>query len=118
MAYRLSIAAMLPAMALVSACAGTGADYVPITDGAPSMSFQSDLSACQMVAKQRPLVDGQTREDALIGAGLGVLAGLADEEASTLEGALAGAVIGGAAGGSAGALERREDRAEIVVECM
>ncbi|MEM8553715.1 MAG: glycine zipper family protein [Pseudomonadota bacterium] len=101
-------------MAMLSACGGTGSDYVPISDGAPSAQFQSDLTACQQLAKQKPLVDGETREDALIGAAIGALAGATDGGAE----AIAGAVLGGAVGTTAGSLERREDRADIVVECM
>ena len=104
----------LPLLGLLTACGGTGSDYVPINDGAPAPGFETDLAACQEVARQKPLIDGETREDALIGATIGALAGLAEDDVSGLGGAL----VGGAVGGTAGALERREDRAEIVTACM
>lgn len=111
------LAYSIPAMAiatLLSACGGTGSQYVPIIDGEPSAQFQSDLAACRQVAEQKPLVDGETREEALVGAAIGALAGAADGGPE----AVAGAVVGGAFGAAAGSLERREDRADIVAECM
>lgn len=114
MTYLSSSLCALPLLGLLAACSGTGSGYVPLTDGAPAPGFDADLAACQEVARQKSLVDAETREDALIGATIGALAGLADEDGSGLGGAL----VGGAVGGTAGALERHDDRADIVTACM
>lgn len=108
---------LLAALSL-SACSGTGADYTPITDGTRNASFDNDLKACQDVARQQPWLNDQTREDALIGAGIGVMAGMADSDVSNLEGAVGGAVAGGLAGAGASTLDTRDDRKEIVISCM
>lgn len=106
------IFALLPA--LLSACADTGANYTPILDGAPSLAFQSDLSACQSLARDQRQFDRETAGAAALGAGAGALLGHADEDANALGGTIAGALAGGAAG-FVNASERRE---AIVLECL
>lgn len=99
---------------LLTACADTGAQYTPILDGAPMPGFQSDLSACQMLAREA----AHPREETWAAAGLGAVAGAIlgewDEEGDPLGGAIAGAV----AGGAASAVEGVEAREAVVVECM
>lgn len=101
---------------VLTACGETGADYVPVVDGARGVNFESDLRACQTVAQQKPLYNDEAREDALIGAGLGALLALGEGDAA--EAVVAAAAIGGVAGAGAGALENHDDRADIVIECM
>lgn len=99
---------------LVSACAGSGADYTPILDGTPTAAFQSDLSACQTLARDQRQLDRETAGAAVLGAGAGALLGAADDDADAAGGALAGALAGGVAG-TVTASARRE---AIVVDCL
>jgi uracil-DNA glycosylase len=62
------------------------------------MNFASDLSECQSLAKSKPLIDGNGKNQAAVA---GVLTGLAvgldeDSEGERLENAVAGALVGGA----------------------
>lgn len=106
------LAALLPA--LLAACADSGANYVPILDGAPSVAFQSDLSDCQALARNQKQFDQETAAAAVLGAGAGALLGAADEEGGAAGGALAGAL----AGGVAAAVNTGERREAIVLECL
>lgn len=99
---------------LVSACAGSGADYTPILDGPRTAAFQSDLSACQALARDQRQFDQETAGAAVLGAGAGALLGAADDDADAAGGAIAGALVGGVAS-AVNASERRE---AIVVECL
>ena len=85
-------------------------------DGPKGPGFEADLHACQDVARQKPLINDEAREDALIGAGLGALLALGEGDAA--DAVVAAAALGGVAGASAGALDNHGDRAEIVVACM
>lgn len=56
-----------------------------MVDDARGPAFAADLSACQNVARQKPLLNDAACEDALIGAGIGVLVALvADDPAEAL----------------------------------
>lgn len=99
---------------ILSACADSGANYTPILDGPTTPAFQSDLSACQMLARDQRQFDHETAAAAGLGAGAGALLGAADEDGSALGGAIAGAL----AGGVSGAVNASERREEIVVECL
>lgn len=103
---------------MTAACANAGASYMPITDGAHSASYESDLKACQSVAKRRSYVNGDTRNDALLGAGVGALAGLADPDTTDLGGAIGGAIFGALFGGGASMVETRGQRRDVVIACM
>ena len=98
----------------LAGCAATGANYAPIADGPVSITYAADLETCQQLATKRGYMNDDTKTNAMIGAGLGALAGLADDGG----GALAGAVVGALAGGGAGMVETREQRRQIVIECM
>ena len=100
------------------ACAGGGADYAPVVDGPRSVAYQADLQACQALARERALMNADTRTDMAIGAGIGALAGLADDDVTDTEGALAGALVGATVGGISGALETRDERRQMVVDCL
>jgi len=104
----------LPFTVLLAACANSGANYTPILDGTPSAAFQSDLTACQSLARNQTQFDQETHGVAVLGAGIGALLSEADDEGDALGGALAGAV----AGGATGAVNASEKREAIVVECL
>lgn len=106
---------ILPLTLGVAACSGTGAEYTPVTDGPPSMAFQSDLAACQEISKKLRWDNAQAREDVMIGTIIGAALGAAGGDTSNpLGGALAGAV-----GSSVGAgVNTRDDRKDIIISCM
>lgn len=75
---------------LVAACADSGANYTPILDGPPTVAFQSDLSACQALARDQGQFDQETAAAAVLGAGAGALLGAADDDADAAGGAMVG----------------------------
>lgn len=111
------IATAIGALA-ITGCANTGATYDPIADGPVSVSYAADLESCQQLATERRYINDDAKTNAVIGAGLGALAGIADDDVSDTEGAIAGAVVGALAGGGVGIVETREQRRQIVIECM
>lgn len=96
---------------LVAACADSGANYRPILDGTPTAAYETDLAACQALAR------GQFRHEALgatvLGTGIGAAMGKADSGD-----ALGGAAAGALTGGLMSAIDSKEHREAIVVECM
>ncbi|WP_424926506.1 glycine zipper family protein [Amaricoccus tamworthensis] len=106
------LAALFPV--LLAACSGTGSDYQPITDGTRAASWDSDLTACQTLARNQGQFDDETAGAAAMGAGAGALLGAMDDDGDALGGALVGAV----AGGAAGAVSANDRRQSIVTECM
>ncbi|WP_019960093.1 glycine zipper family protein [Woodsholea maritima] len=98
-----------------AACANSGASYRPIVDGPQSATYESDLAACQGVAQQRSYLNGDVRNDALIGAAVGGAIGLVTGDS---EDAWDGALGGGLMGGGAAMHETRGERRDIVIECM
>lgn len=104
----------LPTAIFLGACANSGADYTPILDGPPTTAFQSDLRACQSLARDQSQFDQETLGATVLGAGAGAVLGEVDDDTDMLGGAIAGAVAGGVAG-AATASERRE---AIVVACL
>ena len=111
-------AAALALGSILVGCANSGAKYDPVADGPVSAAYEADLASCQSLATDRGYMNDDTKTDAAIGAGIGALAGLADDDVSDAEGAIAGAVVGAIAGGGAAMLETREQRRRIVIECM
>ncbi|MGH1414126.1 MAG: glycine zipper family protein [Pelagimonas sp.] len=105
---------VLPAVLVVAACADSGASYQPILDGPPSAAFQSDLAACQSLARNQKQFDQETLGAAVVGGGAGAVLGELDEDGD----ALSGAIVGAIAGGAAGAVNASERRESIVVECL
>lgn len=105
---------VIPAVLAVAACADSGANYQPILDGQPTAAFQSDLAACQSLARNQRQFDQETVGAAVLGAGAGAVLGEVDDEGDALGGAIVGALAGSAAG-TVNASERRE---AIVVECL
>lgn len=108
---------LFPALAtagLLAACADSGANYTPVLDGTPTAAFQSDLQACQALARNRRQFDQETMAAAILGAGAGALLGEIDDGGDALGGAIAGAL----AGGTAGAVDASDRRQSIIVECL
>jgi hypothetical protein len=101
-------------IALGAACSNTGANYEPVTDGTRNATYTSDLAACQTLARSQPVVDGETGNAMLIGAGLGAALGALDDDSDAGEGAIGGA-IGGAL---ANTLETPNERKRMVISCM
>ena len=99
---------------LLAACAGGGAGYTPILDGAPSATYQTDLEACQSLARNQPQMRQETMAAAVLGAGAGAVLGSFDTDGD----AAGGAIVGALAGGTASAVDVAERRKSIVIECL
>ena len=115
---RIHLAALAVSGFALAACANSGASYRPVADGPTDVAYESDLQDCQSVATERSYLNGDTRNNALIGAGLGALAGIADDEVNDTEGAISGAIVGAVAGAGVTMIETRGERRDIVVDCM
>lgn len=102
-------------VALLSGCANTAADYEPLVDGPKDARFYDDLAECKALAEQREYLNGDTKSEAVLGAGLGALAGALDGGGTDI---LGGAIVGGAVGAGGRAWETREERKGIVIQCM
>lgn len=96
----------IPAVLAVAACADSGAHYQPIQDGQPTAALQSDLAACQALARDQRQFDQETLGAAVLGAGAGAVLGEVDAEGD----ALGGAIVGALAGGTAGAVDANKRR--------
>lgn len=109
---------------LLPGCAAdSGAGYRPIIDAnnptydpAIKARYSSDLAECQQVAEQRSYFNGNRVEEMVIGGLIGTGVGLASARKWGHAGA--GAGIGAAAVGLGGAFETRDERQQIVINCM
>ena len=102
----------------LGACANTGAAYMPIVDGPMGVKYTQDIADCRSLAEDRKLLNGESKEIALLAAGLTGLSILADDKDNDLGDAMLGAVIGGALGAGAGAMETRDERKQMMKTCM
>ena len=102
--------------ALLTGCANTGAAYQPILDGPQTAAYQNDLVECQALAREHSLMNQNTKSDALVGALIGGALGALDD--GGIGNAIGGAAVGGAAGAASGAYEARDERSQIVVNCL
>lgn len=100
-------------LGLLSACGDSGANYTPILDGAPKLTFEADLAACQSLAQNQKQFDQETAAATAMGAAAGAALGEADS-GDAWGGAIAGALIGGISV----AEEKNEQKQEIVIACM
>ena len=107
------IIATCAAATMLSACANVGANYTPVLDGPRNASFQSDLKACQALARKQPQLTKRTMTAAVVGAGIGAAMGEADDNDP-----VGGAIAGAGAGGVAGTVNQNARREGIVTECM
>ena len=110
---RTQITLTTAALALVAACADSGANHEPILDGVPTPAYQADLKSCQALAQNQTQFDEDTIAATVLGAGVGAALGKADS-GDALEGAIAGAL----AGGISSAVDASEKREAIVIECL
>ena len=121
---KIGLVCILAAASLVlSACANSGANTIPIIDAPNSQQLQADLAQCQQLAAQRSVYDNNTLGTAIAGAGFGALAGSSFGGRSFSnrgrgENALAGALAGAAAGTGVGVLRGQNAQADIVYRCM
>ncbi|WP_170420777.1 glycine zipper family protein [Ruegeria arenilitoris] len=109
---------VLPLALVTAACSGTGAQHQPVLSAEPGPAYAADLDQCRALAKSQDLWNPETRSQALIGAGIGAMAGISDDTVGNAEGAIAGAAVGSAAGAAAGAAEMRNTRRDILIECL
>ena len=114
----LTLMALSVATVSLSACASGGAAYRPIVDGPQDAAYTSDLGECRQVAESRDYLNSDTRTSAAIGAGIGGLIGLADSDNADFGDFVGGAIVGALLGGGDRALETRQERKEIVLNCM
>lgn len=112
--HELKISALIVLIGLGSACSSTGAGYTPVVDGTRNASFNTDLSACQGLARRQRVVDGETGNKVLAGAALGAVLGAADDDGDAAAGAVAGA-LGGMLADTAGTPDERK---AMVIACM
>lgn len=108
---KLQLIPSVACIAMVAACADSGANYRPIVDGAPAPAYEADLAACQTLARDQ--FDQETLGATVLGAGVGAALGKADSGD-----ALGGAVAGALTGGVAGSVDVNERRQAIVIECL
>lgn len=101
-------------LTLVSACANSGANYVPVVDGPKGPTFDADLAACQALAAQQPRADGSTAAATATGAGLSALSASVFDDADVGEAAVVGAV----GGLVSNAFSKSAERESIVRNCM
>lgn len=110
MNYKITL--LLPVMISLSACGATAAKYRPIVDN-PNMNYTADLTDCQSLAETRSYMNDDVKTAALAGALLGGFLGAED-----LENGLASAALGGIIGGGTAAWDMRDERKQIVKQCL
>ncbi len=88
-------------------CTATGAGHRPIVDGSDPAKYESDLAACQRLARQRGYVNAET----------GTITGASAAVGGVFDG-VDGAVRGAVAGGGASAVHTVQQRRGIVINCM
>lgn len=108
---------LLPVIGL-SACATGGAAHNPIIDGPKDAAYHQDLAECRTYAEQRSYDNADVRTQALVGAGIGGLLGLANARSADEGDFFTGAAIGALFSGGSEALETRGQRREILLNCL
>ena len=103
---------ILPLLFTLTACGTTAARYQPIVDK-PNALYSADLSECQKLAETRSYLTADVKTDAVAGAVLGGVLGAKDWDH-----ALGGAVLGGLIGAGTQAWDTRDERKEIVMQCL
>ncbi|MEX0286605.1 MAG: glycine zipper family protein [Paracoccaceae bacterium] len=108
--------AALPIAALLSGCETTGANYVPVIDGAVGPNYQADLAACQQLARTQPALDDSAALNTVAGAGAAAATTAIIDNSGT--NVLDAAIIGAAAGLTGSALQQQANKQQIVINCM
>lgn len=113
---RKTVMAPIATALLVSACANSGANYVPVIDGAVGPNFDVDLAQCQGLAASQGQIGGSTAAAAATGAGVaGATSVILNDNSDDLgRAAAAGAVVGVASD----AIQRNANKEVIVRNCM
>jgi hypothetical protein len=99
---------------LVSACAGSGADYTPILDGPPTAAFQSDLPP----VRRSPAISASSIRKPQARPSWVPVPVRCWEPPMTMRMRRAAPSRGALAGGVASAVSASERREAIVVECL
>lgn len=105
----------LATVLVLSACGHTADHYRPVLDGPAQAGYQADLADCQQRSRERSYWNDNVKTNALVGAGIGAALGAAEDGD---EGAVGGALVGGAAAAVGKAWETRDERQQIIVECL
>lgn len=100
---------------LLWGCGHTAARYRPIVDGPMDQKYSADLADCQALAEKRSYMNDDVKTKALLGSGIGGVTGVLSDG---LEGAIVGAAAGAAIGAGSQAWVTRDERRNIVCECM
>ncbi len=111
----LKFAVILTTSSFTVGCAHSGAKYEPIVDGDMTAQYTADLGACQSLATEREYTNGDVKSETTAGAVTGAVLGAIDDG---LEGAVGGAIAGSVLAGGARAWETRDERKQIIIECM
>ena len=107
---------VLPLVAILAACANSGANYQPVIDGPVGPNYANDLAQCQNLASQQGAFDSSTAGQAVAGAAVaGGTAALIDNTGSNARDA---ALVGAAVGVTAGALDQQRNKESIIRNCM
>ncbi len=116
--FKTAIFTSLISSCALSACATGGAAHQPIVDGPRDGVYYQDLAECRSYAEERRYDNSDVRTQALVGAGIGGLLGLANAYSADEGDFFTGALIGGLFGGGSEALKTRGQRREILLNCL
>ena len=107
---------VIPVVCLITACANSGANYVPVIDGPVGPNYGADLAACQSLAASQAAIDGSTAGDAAIGAGVaGASSVIINDNSDNLGEAMA---VGALVGVTGNAIQKNQQKEAIVRNCM
>ena len=104
----------LATTATLTACGATASHYRPIVDGEINANYEHDLASCKPVAEQKRYTNDDVKTESAVGAAVGAVVGVG----GGAEGAIGGALVGGLLSGGERAWETRDERKNIIIECM
>ncbi len=104
---------VIPVLFSLVGCGATAGKYQPIVDQ-PNAQYSADLKDCQNLAAKRSYLNDDVKTSAVAGATIGTLLSGFDSWGDVAGSAAAGAVI--TAGSRA--WEVREERKQIIMECL
>lgn len=108
----------LPLVVLVTACANSGANYVPIIDGPLGADYPNDLAQCQALAASPPAVDGSTAGAVATGAGVAAASSAIYNGTGSGSNVGEAAAVGALVGLTGNAINKNQHREAIVRNCM
>lgn len=108
----------LPLVIIVTACANSGANYVPIIDGALGGNYPNDLAQCQTLAASPPAVDGSTAGAVATGAGVAAASSAIYNGTGSGSNVGEAAAVGALVGLTGNAINKNQQREAIVRNCM